>query len=246
MKARLGVISDTVVTHSQPLAPAAEAFRVLRTNLQFMGLDEPVKSMIVTSATPGEGKSTSVANLAVAFAQGGASVCVVDADLRRPMVAKLFGCENWQGLTTVLIGQASIEQCVLSTSVPGLQILPSGPVPPNPAELLGSAQMTALLASLQETYDVVLIDTPPVLAVTDAAVLASKVGGVVLVARSGLVARKQVSAARDALSAVKAKILGVVLSAVPAEARDGYYTYYAETKHADQGWLRRLRRRFLP
>jgi capsular exopolysaccharide synthesis family protein len=215
-----------VVTHHDPKALAAEAFRVLRTNLQFMGLDAPLRSLAVTSATPGEGKSTISANLAVAFAQTGASVCVVDADLRRPTQHKLFGLDNWAGVTTVVAGQSPLEGCLRETAVEGLHVLPSGPVPPNPSELLGSRRMAALLAELEERFDVVIVDTPPVLAVTDACVLAPKVGGMLLVARSGQVDRRQVDRAKVALEAVQAKVLGVVLDGLAQESKQGYYYYY--------------------
>ncbi len=226
MRGTLGTISKMVITHHDPGAPASEAFRVLRTNLQFMGLDKPLKSVIVTSATPGEGKSTTIANLAVAFAQTGARVCLVDADLRRPTVAKNFGVQNWAGLTTALIGQAELDSCLQETAVSGLTVLTSGPIPPNPAELVGSRRMADLLRTLEERFDIVLVDTAPVLAVTDAALLSRSVDGVLLVVRSGQVDYHQVNRAKEALEQVKARVLGVVLGAVKPEGRDGYYYYY--------------------
>jgi capsular exopolysaccharide synthesis family protein len=199
-----------------------------------MGLDKPLKSIVVTSATPGEGKTTTVVNLAVAFAQTGARVCLVDADLRRPRVAKSLGIPNWSGLTTALVNKESPAGYFQSTMEPGLSALTSGPIPPNPAELLGSSRMTTLLAELEERFDIVLVDSPPVLAVTDAAVLAPKVGGVVLVTRAGVVGRHQALRAKEALEAVKANVLGVVLSAVTAEGRDGYYYYYYQSGDTDR------------
>lgn len=222
----MGVPSKMVITHHDPSAAASEAFRVLRTNIQFLGLDQPLKTILVTSASPAEGKTTTIANLAVAFAQSGMRVCIVDADLRRPMVAKTFDIDNWSGLTTALLGQKSVESTVRETTVPGLYVLPSGPIPPNPAELLGSQRMTNLLAELEANFDMVLVDTPPILAVTDAAVLAPKVGGVVLVVRSGKVDRRQALRAKEALAAVKANVLGAVLGAVEGDGEDGYYYYY--------------------
>lgn len=238
MRASLGTPSNMVVTHRDPMATASEAFRVLRTNLQFMGLDKPLKSLLLTSATPAEGKTTTIANLAVAFAQTGAKVCLVDADLRRPTVAKVFGIENWSGLTTALIGQGELELSLKATAVPGLTVLPSGPIPPNPAELLGSGRMASLIATLEERFDMVLIDTPPVLAVTDAAVLAPKVGGVVLVIRSGEVPRQQVLRAKEALEAVKANVLGTVLDALEPQGKDGYYYYYYQPTEGPRGGKR--------
>lgn len=234
MKATLGALSNMVVTHRDPGAIPSEAFRVLRTNLQFLGLDAPLKSIMVTSASPGEGKTTTIANLAVAFAQAGMRVCLVDADLRRPMVAKLFGVENWVGLTTALIGQNSVDEVIRESVVDGLSILTSGPIPPNPAELLNSARMGGLLAQLQERFDMVLIDTPPVLAVADAAVLAPRTGGVLMVVRSGGVARQQAARAKASLEAVKARVLGVVLEAVSPEGREGYYYYYYRSEDGDR------------
>ena len=229
MSSMTQAIASSVVTHHDPMGAASEAFRVLRTNLQFMGLDKPLKSILVTSATPGEGKSTVSSNLAVAFAQTGAKVCLVDADLRRPMVAKLFGIDNWAGLTSALIGQAGIDGSLRTTDVQGLTVLTSGPIPPNPSELLGSGRMSRLLEELEQRFDMVLVDTPPVLAVTDAAVLAPKAGGVLLVTRAGQVARQQVVRAKEALEAVKANVLGVVLDGVQTEGRDGYYYYYYQS-----------------
>jgi protein-tyrosine kinase len=204
----------------------AESFRSLRTNLQFLGLDQPLKSLLLTSAAPGEGKTTTMANLAVAFAQTGAKVCIVDGDLRRPMMARMFRLDNWSGLTTVLIGQAELESTVRETAVPGLSVLTSGPVPPNPSELVGSARMTALLQKLESQYDMVLVDSPPVMAVADAAVMAPKVGGVLLVVRAGAVPRRQAIRAKAALEAVKANLLGAVLDAFKSEGKSGYAYYY--------------------
>ena len=230
MRSTLGIPAPTVITHREPMAAPSEAFRVLRTNLQFMGLDKPLKSILVTSATPGEGKSTVVSNLAVAFAQTGASVCLVDADLRRPMAHKLMGLENWSGLTTALVGQNSLEAAIRGCAVDGLAVLTSGPIPPNPAELLGSGRMSRLVEDLEQRFDMVLIDSPPVLAVADAAVMAPKVGGVLMVTRSGQVGRHQVMRAKQALENVKANLLGVVLDGVSAEDRQGYYYYYYQSK----------------
>lgn len=238
MKATIGGISNMVITHHDPGSAASEAFRVLRTNLQFMGLDKPLKSVLVTSATPGEGKTTTTANLAVAFAQTGARVCLVDCDMRKPQVAKTFGMDNWNGLTTALIGQGGVEAALQETQIPGLWVMPSGPIPPNPAELLGSARMARLLVELEERFDMVLIDTPPILAVTDAAVLAPKAGGVLLVVRAGKVARQQVSRAKEALVSVKAQILGVVLDAVSHEGHDGYYYYYYQSAEGERSGRR--------
>ncbi|HLO02844.1 MAG TPA: CpsD/CapB family tyrosine-protein kinase [Symbiobacteriaceae bacterium] len=227
MNARARTISPVVITHHDPGAIASEAYRVLRTNLQFMGLDKPVKTILVTSATPTEGKTTTAINLAVAFAQTGAKVLLIDADLRRPTVAKVLGLDNWTGLTPALISQEGPENFVQVTGITGLTVLSSGPIPPNPAELLGSGRMERLLEHVAEAFDVVIIDTPPLLAVTDAAVLAPKVDGVLMVVRAGEVERAKVLRAKEALTAVKANLLGVVLTDVTTKDGEGYYYYYS-------------------
>jgi len=228
-------MSSELVAHLDPKGPAAEAFRVLRTNLQFMGLDAPLKSLLVTSAAPSEGKSTVSANLAVSFAQAGQNVCLVDADLRKPRLHKVFGADNWRGLTTAVVNQNGLEADLQPTGVQGLTLLTSGPIPPNPAELLGSGRMLALLTELQQRFDVVVLDTPPTLAVADAVVLAPRVSGVVLVVRSGRVARQQVKRAQEALAAVKANLLGVVLDGVKNDdSKGGYYYYYYYGRSRDE------------
>lgn len=227
MRGRPRTISPMVITHHDPGSIAAEAFRVLRTNLQFMGLDKPVKTILITSATPGEGKTTTAINLAIAFAQTGAKVLLIDADLRRPTVAKVLGVENWKGLTSALLTQDEPEDFLVQTAIPGLSVLTSGPLPPNPAELVGSGRMGRLLEHLAERFDVVLVDSPPVLAVTDACVLAPKVDGALMVVRSGKVEREKAVRAKEALTAVKANLLGVVLGDVSQKHGEGYYYYYS-------------------
>lgn len=221
-------VDGKLVTILAPTDPAAEAYRVLRTNLQFMGLDRPLQALAVTSATPGEGKSLTSANLAAAFAQAGQRVLLVDADLRRPMLAKMFGLNRraWGGLTTVLAGSQELAEAVQETPVPGLSVLASGPIPPNPAELLGAQRMTELLARLRAEWDLVIVDTPPVLAVADASILAPRLDGVLLVVRAGQVGYPQAKRAKEALDAVGARVLGAVVDGVQCQGGDGYYYYY--------------------
>lgn len=235
MRGRPRTISPMVITHHDPGAIASEAYRVLRTNLQFMGLDKPVKTILVTSATPGEGKTTTIVNLAIAFSQTGAKVLLIDADLRRPTVAKVLGLENWTGLTPALISQEEPAQFMQQTGINGLTVLTSGPLPPNPAELVGSGKMERLLQHVAEQFDVVLVDTPPVLAVTDACVLAPKVDGALLVVRSGKVEREKAVRAKEALTAVKANVLGAVLSDVASKHGEGYYYYYSSDERGAGG-----------
>ncbi len=223
-----GTLDNKLVTILAPSEPAAEAYRVLRTNLQFMGLDKPLQAVAITSATPSEGKSLTCANLAAAFAQAGQRVLLVDADLRRPTQAKLFGLNRraWGGLTTVLAGTQELAEAVQETPVPGLSLLASGPIPPNPAEMLGAQRMTDLLEKMKAQWDLVIVDTPPVLAVADASILAPRLDGVILVVRAGQVSYPQAKRAKEALDAVKARMLGTVVDGVQSQGRDGYYYYY--------------------
>lgn len=218
-----------LVAHLLPKSPGAEAYRVLRTNLQFMAVDQKLRSFLVTSATPEEGKSLTSANVATAFAQAGQRVVLVDADLRRPFIGKMFNItDRWIGLTSVIAGGVDLREALQESGVPGLQLLPSGPIPPNPAELIGSNRMEALLHQLKDEFDLVVIDTPPVLAVTDACVLSPRVDGVLLVVRANKVGYPQVRRAKELLLGVKARILGVALDGVDRQngGRYDYYYYY--------------------
>lgn len=213
-----------LVTCSEPDSPAAEAYRQLRTNIQFAGVDKPIKSILITSPGVEEGKSATLANLAVSFAQTGRPVVLVDCDLRRPSIHELFGLQNHGGVTTCLAHGDYEKLPLVETGVPNLRLLPAGPTPPNPSELLGSQRMVGLLAELEKTADYVLIDTPPVVAVTDAAVLAPRVDAVVLVIRAGKTKREMARRAKTILDRVKANLLGVVMNNVKYDSRiHGYY-----------------------
>lgn len=219
-----------IITITNPKSPGAEAYRTLRTNIQFCSLDKPIRAIAVTSATPGEGKSTTAINLATAFANAGQKVILVDADLRRPMVHKVFHVDNSRGLTTLLVGENpsldALDAAIAETPVHGLYVIPSGPIPPNPAELLGTQRFRDLLDAIRDQADAVIIDTPPVVAVTDAAVVGSRVDGVILVVSAGSATRPAVIQAKEALQSVKANILGVVLNQVDHKSGDYYYYYY--------------------
>ncbi|MDN5293587.1 MAG: protein-tyrosine kinase [Eubacteriales bacterium] len=218
---------EKLITHTNPKSPVAEAYRTLRTNIQFSSLDRPLKTIVVTSAGPGEGKSTIVANFAITLAQAGQRVILVDCDLRKPRLHKLFGISR-NGLTNVLVGNLPIEEVLWPTAVPGLLLIPSGPLPPNPAELLGSQKMQNFIEQVSKMGDIVLFDTPPVIAVTDAALLASRVDGVLLVLRAGEVDRRMALQAKEALENARARIIGVVLNDVENSGGSGYYYYYGE------------------
>ncbi|WP_018636891.1 polysaccharide biosynthesis tyrosine autokinase [Parafrankia elaeagni] len=230
-----------LIVHLSPHSRRAEAFRQLRTNLQFVDVDGGPGSILVTSAVSEEGKTTTVCNLAITLAQGGARVCLVEGDLRRPSFGDYLGIESAAGLTSVLIGAAALDD-VLQHWGEGrvgdgrIEILPSGPVPPNPSELLGSRHMAELLQVLDSRFDIVLVDAPPLLPVTDAAVLATRVDGVLLVARSGRTRREQLRRAAENLRAVDANLLGTVLTMMPTRGANAHYygrygTYAPHPRH---------------
>ena len=212
-----------LVAIEDPSCPAAEAYRGLRTSIQFMGLDKPIRTLQITSPSAAEGKTTTSANLAVTMAQSGQRVVLVGCDLRRPRIHQFFGIPNNIGFTSVLVGDASLEEALVP--VPGIDhliLLPSGPVPPNPSELLGSQKARELFAQLGEYADVVLLDSPPVLPVTDASVLATNVDGVVLVAAAGISSRHDVTNALDNLERVSAPVAGTILNREEVDS----YVYY--------------------
>jgi tyrosine-protein kinase len=215
----LGIVGRDSNIPSQPLvygrnAELAEAFRQLRTNIQFMIINRGRKVILATSATSGQGRSVTICNLGFTLAETGLRVLILDADLRRPSIAKSLRIDASIGLTDVLVHRNSIDEAIRPVG-PTLDVLPAGMIPPNPSELLGSDRMTSLLATLRERYDAVLIDTAPVLPVTDAAVLAQRVDGVILVVRHGHARVPEIRATNDALQAVSGRILGSVLTMVP-------------------------------
>lgn len=221
-----GVPKRPLTVHEDPQSPRAEAFRQLRTNLQFVDVDNPRKVIVVTSSLPSEGKTTTLANLAIALASAGHRVAVVEADLRRPKLADLLGLERAVGLTSVLSGRVRLDQAVQHWSG-GVDLLASGPLPPNPSELLASQQMLGLIAEMRAQYDTVLIDTPPLLPVTDAAAVAPATDGAILVCRFKETTRDQVGQAAGALEAVSARLLGTVFTLVPATGPRAYAQYNA-------------------
>ena len=214
-----------LITLTEPGSPISEAYRTLRMNLQFASLDTKLDSLLITSPSAGEGKSTTLANLAVTMAQMERQVIVVDADLRRPYLHTLFRVPSDVGLTTMMLEDAALaEPPLCDTSVPGLRVLPTGTLPPRPADLLGSRRMEALIAALRERADVVIFDAPPILAATDAVILATKLSGVLLVVSAGETRRESAQQAVERLRKVNANLLGAVLNNAPVEAGlGGYY-----------------------
>ena len=214
-----------LITSLDSHAPRLESFRVLRTNLQFLDVDEPPKVFVVTSAVPGEGKSTTAINLALTLAKASQKVLLIEADLRRPRVSTYLRLEPTVGLTTVLVGAIDIDQAIQPYRETGLDVVTSGTVPPNPAELLQSQTMQTTLDKLRGRYDLIIIDAPPLLPVTDAAVLATQADGAILVVRYGKTSREQVSEASKRLESVDAKAFGAVLNMVPARGDSYGYGY---------------------
>ena len=208
-----------------PKSSTAEAYRTLRTNLQFSQGDKEVKTVVITSTGAGEGKSTTCANMAVALAQGGNKVLIIDCDLRRPMIHKLFKLGNSDGLTNFLVGNIKLSESIKKSDIEGLHVMTSGIIPPNPSELLSCKRMEEYLDKFKEVYDYIIIDTPPVCLVTDAQILAGKTDGVVLVASCKHVHKKALVQAKGLLENVEANILGVVLNKAESKLL-GYNKYY--------------------
>lgn len=213
----------SLITLTDAQSPRAEAYRSLRTNLEFYSLENPLHTLLITSAEPDDDKSTVLANLGVIMAQSGKSVILVDADMRRPKLHTIFGLPNDVGLSTALTAPDAALP-VFETDLPNLKVIPSGPTPLNPADLLASRRMNTIVSELKAQADVVLFDAPPLVAVTDGALLATKVDGVLLVARAGYTKRELVERAKDILGKVKANLVGSVLTNAALDT--GIYSYY--------------------
>jgi capsular exopolysaccharide synthesis family protein len=238
----LGMVADVSARRGSPNGPPpspiilknprsalAESYRVVRTNIMFSSAENTGRALVVSSVNPAEGKSTTVVNVAASLTQNGARVLVIDADLRRPTIHQHFGLSNAPGLSDLIVGKAPVSEAVRATSFKGLEVLPCGYIPPNPAELLGSASMRELLTALRSHYDWILLDTPPILAIADTPVLSRWVDGVILVVAAERTGRPAILRTIDQLSRVGGKVLGIVLNRVDLE-RNSYYfgQYYGE------------------
>jgi len=231
---------EELVTLTAPKSPPAEAYRAIRSNINFATVDTPVSTILVTSAGAFEGKTSLTANLAVVMAQSGQSVLLLDTDLRRPKLQRLFGLDASRGLTNVLVGDFDFHDVLQETGIPGLKFLASGPLPPNPAELLDSEKMANLINSLAESFDIVLLDSPPAIVLTDAAVLAAKVDTVICVCESGKVTREACREMKRLIENARGAILGAVLNKLRLSGSDYYYYYYY---YYDYGRTGRRRKR---
>ena len=220
-----GASKNPLIVQVDPHSARAEAFRTLRTNLQFVDAAHHPRSIVFTSSVPGEGKTTTTANLAITMAASGARICVLEADLRRPRLLEYMGLDGSLGLTNVLIGQAELGDVIQQFADSSVYVVGAGSVPPNPSELLGSTAMIETLHELESRFDIVIIDSPPLLPVTDAAVLSTIVGGTVLVVGVGRVDRDHLGRSLQSLEAVKGRVLGLVLNMIPIKGTDAYYSY---------------------
>jgi polysaccharide biosynthesis transport protein len=267
-KFRLANEESPVIAAAKPRSPIAEAYRILRVAIQFANVDKPPRKLLVTSPTPEDGKSVMAANLAVVFAQAGHDVLLIDADLRQPQQHNLFALKNERGLTDLLLflelrspkaadeSTSLVPGFIQTTPTVGLSVLTCGPIPPNPSELLGSTKMKVALAAFSAKFDYIIVDSPPCLAVADAAVLSTQMDGVIMIARSGRTRRSHLTQAVERLREVKADILGVSLNGLSSVAQSYYYHYAYSQEHDDSAngaarkhgpgagnSLRRLRRR---
>jgi polysaccharide biosynthesis transport protein len=222
--------------HEHPRSVLAECCRTIRTNLAFMSATEELRTLVVTSAGPSEGKTTTSLSIAIAIAQGGSRTIIVDTDMRRPRLHKVLDVPADKGVTSVLIGEAKLEDCIYETIVPGLFVLPSGPIPPNPSELLHTPQFGKLVADLREQFQRVIFDSPPVGVVTDGAVIAPQVDGVIWVARAGVAQRDSVARTMRQIRDVRGRLVGAVLNAIDPGVQSygsGYYDYQRSGYYLD-------------
>ena len=216
-----------LIVEREPKSPISEQFRTIRTNITYANIDNPIQSVLFTSATPSAGKSTMAANVAIAYAQAGKKTLLVDGDLRRPTTHYTFEMQNVIGLSTATINDLPLAEVVRDTRIDNLGVVTSGPIPPNPSELLSSNKMSVFIEKLKEQYDMIIIDSPPVLAVTDAQVLSQHTDGTILVTNVEDNSRDNVTQAKELLEKADANIIGVVLNNKKMDnKKDSYYYYY--------------------
>lgn len=221
-------ITNELVTHINPKSPVSESFRTLRTNIQFSSLDKEIRVIAVTSSEPSEGKSTVISNLGITMAQAGQKVLIIDCDLRKPKIHKIFKISNVLGFTSALVENVEISSIINAIEgIDNLSVLTSGPIPPNPSELLNSKKCKMFIEKLKENFDIILLDAPPVGVVTDAAIISTFVDGIVLVIGYGQVDIHGIQRTKELLQKVNAPILGTVLNKIPiSKGKYGGYKYY--------------------
>lgn len=217
--------STGLITYLEPNSAIAEQYRIVRTNIHFLSVDREMKSIVITSPEPTDGKSTTAANLAIILAQQEKRVLLVDTDLRKPSIHNIFNASNMEGLTSVLTQKISLEDAITKTHIPNLKILTSGIIPPNPSELLDSKNMESVILKLKSSFDYIIFDTPPILVVTDSQIMANKCDGTVMVVASRKTRKDKALKAKKLLDMTKAPLLGVVLNRVKDTKNNYYYQY---------------------
>ena len=218
-----------IISYDDPKSVISEQYREIRTNIEYSNVDQNTKTILVTSSDKNEGKTTTVSNLAVSFANLNKKVLLIDCDLRNASIHKMFRLNNIYGLTDILAKDRAVDKCIQETELENLYVLTAGAIPPNPAEILSSEKMKNLIEDLKNIYDYIFIDTPPIGLVTDAGVLSSFIDGVVLVVKSESVEKKYLEETKKKLDAVDARILGAILNAYKSEQKDyNYYSYYGK------------------
>lgn len=222
---------NNLIVTSNPKSPISEVYRALRTNIQYSSSEIAIKTIMITSAQAGEGKTTTISNLAVAYAQEGKKTLLIDGDMRKPSLHRMFSQPNRSGLSLILSGEATLHESICTTIIENLLLIPSGPIPNNPSELINSSLMKQLLENFKEEYDVILIDTPPVLAVTDSIITSALCDGVILVAAAGKVKKEYLKKAKERLDHVNARILGVVLNQINRDDHPVFYMDYYGVKN---------------
>jgi len=219
-------VERSLIAELDPLSPITEQYRTVRTNIQFASIDQELKTIMITSASPDEGKSMTAANLATVYAHQEKKVLLIDADLRKATVHTTFRLDNFRGLSKWLVGGSDLRENIQKSRIEHLDVITSGPIPPNPSELLGSRKMKELIEQVKEMYDVVIFDTPPILAVTDAQILANYLDGTILVIRSKQTEFEAAIKAKEALEHTTSKLLGTILNDCEKKQSDYYYNYY--------------------
>lgn len=225
--------TSEIITIKDPKSPVSEAYRTLRTNIQFSSLDNKIQTILITSSGPSEGKTTTSTNLGVTLAEGGKKTIIIDCDQRKPKVHKLLGLSNQVGLSNLLIGEVTFDAAAFLTGIDNLYVLPAGTKPPNPSELLSSEKMHKFIDSLKGKFDYIILDTPPVIMVTDAQILSKYADGCILVVASGEANKDAVKKAKELLEKVKAKLIGVVINKVDTTT-SGYYGRYYDSYYGNE------------